>query len=404
MAALMRKPEIPALTGLRGVAALMVVINHYAAGAAPFPLAEAPTALMALVAMPGLGMTLFFTLSGFVIVYNYLDLPWREQPLSSFGRFAWHRISRLYPGLLLFLFICLTPDLLRMEDGWKWILLHVFSVDTVLPVKLMGHLPGGWIFHVSWSIGTEFAMYAAFAALMLLAGRIGQVAIAVLVAGYCAAVLYLMNSPRAFSVMTSVVPVIGGPFDEANWVRWFWYISPYYRLLEFCLGAMAALVILRRPMAVSHHSFAWLSPIAVCALIGLHTYWFTASSRISPPALQLTSAILFSLLMLGAQHDNRTNRVLSSGPLILIGTASYSLYLFHNFAPAPYVFGGGRPFALMLVPPMIIDLATRLLIAIAMAWGLYQIVERPAQSWLRRLIPDRPRPTVTAAAIPVPAE
>src|SRR5580704_12670889 len=97
------RPDIPALTGLRGVAALFVVINHYAPGAAPFALATAPAWLRTLLATSDYGMTLFFTLSGFVIAYNYLDLPWQTATLRSLATFGWARFSRLYPLLFLFM-------------------------------------------------------------------------------------------------------------------------------------------------------------------------------------------------------------------------------------------------------------------------------------------------------------
>lgn len=77
----MTRSEIKSITGLRGVAAMLVALNHLTAAAAPFKLTTAPTALQAAFSMSGYGMTLFFTLSGFVITYNYFEKDWSKSQL-----------------------------------------------------------------------------------------------------------------------------------------------------------------------------------------------------------------------------------------------------------------------------------------------------------------------------------
>jgi peptidoglycan/LPS O-acetylase OafA/YrhL len=58
----MKQGEIPALTGLRGVAALCVVLGHYAGWLIVVPRAEMPASYWAWSgALPGIGMSIFFT-------------------------------------------------------------------------------------------------------------------------------------------------------------------------------------------------------------------------------------------------------------------------------------------------------------------------------------------------------
>src|SRR5690349_1128988 len=97
------KANIDSLTGLRGIAAMMVVCNHYYVWSATYPISSAPSWLTPLFGTSNYGMTLFFTLSGFVITYNYYDFGWERTPLQSFASFAFRRFSRLYPALLVFL-------------------------------------------------------------------------------------------------------------------------------------------------------------------------------------------------------------------------------------------------------------------------------------------------------------
>src|SRR4051812_10918 len=123
------RAEIPALTGLRGAAALLVVMAHYSQWCAPYTSGTAPAAFQVLFEVDQLGMTLFFTLSGFVITYNYLDMDWRQAPWESLTRFLFLRFSRLYPALMVFFLLILLRQPPRLGDGSiMWWTLHVTSV------------------------------------------------------------------------------------------------------------------------------------------------------------------------------------------------------------------------------------------------------------------------------------
>src|SRR5262249_14107703 len=65
------RPAIPALTGLRFIAALTVVISHSVTLLLLFPAGAMPRWQSYLLEIGGIGMPLFFVLSGFVIHYNY---------------------------------------------------------------------------------------------------------------------------------------------------------------------------------------------------------------------------------------------------------------------------------------------------------------------------------------------
>jgi peptidoglycan/LPS O-acetylase OafA/YrhL len=148
------RAEIPALTGVRGIAALRVVWNHYFHWCSPYPSATAPGELDWLFGTSDFGMTLFFVLSGFVITYNYAHLDWRGDPLGSFKRFAWLRFSRLYPVLLLFLLMSLYDRPRPHQFDW-WTLLHVLSVQSWAPFTLDGAVTIRSQFGLAWSISAE---------------------------------------------------------------------------------------------------------------------------------------------------------------------------------------------------------------------------------------------------------
>jgi peptidoglycan/LPS O-acetylase OafA/YrhL len=97
------RQDVPALTGLRFVAAFSVLIGH---GFAWMLQSHAtPWGIVYWVGeASGFGMTLFFVLSGFVIHYNYAILVtqgrWR-----GVGTYLWARFARLYPLFLLMMLV-----------------------------------------------------------------------------------------------------------------------------------------------------------------------------------------------------------------------------------------------------------------------------------------------------------
>ena len=102
-----RQP-LPALTGLRFLAALYVVGFHYAP-----PLQHGADVFMS---AGYSAVSLFFCLSGFVLAYNYLDVE-RDAITVDRGRFWLSRFARVYPAYLLALAVTAPIFISRMMEG-----------------------------------------------------------------------------------------------------------------------------------------------------------------------------------------------------------------------------------------------------------------------------------------------
>src|SRR5690242_16068250 len=83
-----RRPDLPALTGLRFVAAVWVLLFHTARERS----AGVPV-IGQLIDIGYVGVSLFFVLSGFILVYTY----WREDGDLNARSFWWHRVARVVP-------------------------------------------------------------------------------------------------------------------------------------------------------------------------------------------------------------------------------------------------------------------------------------------------------------------
>ncbi len=79
---------MPALTGIRFFAALMVFFHHIP----PFTLENSPLFLTKFINELYVGVTMFFILSGFIITYKYL-----LKEKFDYREYLWKRFTRIYP-------------------------------------------------------------------------------------------------------------------------------------------------------------------------------------------------------------------------------------------------------------------------------------------------------------------
>ncbi|HZB19493.1 MAG TPA: acyltransferase, partial [Blastococcus sp.] len=99
-----RIPEIRALTGLRIIAALLVVVFHIRGNLrSAFP--AFTDAVWPILDSGEMGVDLFFALSGFVLTLNYVDAVGVRLSRSGTARFLWARVARVWPAYVVTLLI-----------------------------------------------------------------------------------------------------------------------------------------------------------------------------------------------------------------------------------------------------------------------------------------------------------
>jgi peptidoglycan/LPS O-acetylase OafA/YrhL len=151
---------LPSLEGLRFLASLMIVANHY------LEYLNIPTEAV------NLAVDLFFVISGIVIAMNYQG---RISDFGSYFDFVRKRIARLYPlhiATLLFyvaLGLVIATGKVTPENAEK------YNPSQILPNLLMVHawFPNGEISYnyVSWSISAEFFVYLCFPPILFAVAR-----------------------------------------------------------------------------------------------------------------------------------------------------------------------------------------------------------------------------------------
>jgi peptidoglycan/LPS O-acetylase OafA/YrhL len=343
-----RGTPIVSLTGVRGIAALWVVMCHFRTELA-LALPGLPAGdLLEAVAFHGyLGVDLFAFLSGFVISYTYGDR------LASFGgaqtrRFLWLRLARVYPMHLFMLVVFVVARVLgegtsaltsAAGDATFWrqaLLIHGWGFDETFAWNVP-----------SWTVSSEWFCYLLFPlfAPALQRVRSGPLAagLAVLVLATTTALLFAVGHPRFTAYLDWGLLRIGG---------------------EFLTGCL-----LYRAWKADFGRDRYWGWTALFALV------FSVFASTLHPALAVPgfAVVVYAL----AWQESPAHRVFGNRVVVYLGEISYSVYLVHWFV-LQYV----EPLGLSALPDSV-RVWAMFAVVIAASAAAHHAIENPARRWLR---------------------
>ena len=304
--------RLDALTGLRFLAAFHVLLYHYAPGLG----AQRAPWLLHIVEAGYAAVGLFYVLSGFILVAVY-----GGEELSGEGRrrFWIARFARVYPAYLLAALLWLPVVLIEgpAPDATLGALVTILGVQAWFP-----SLATVWNFP-AWSVSVEAFFYAVFPlALMRLRG-FSRVGVWVLLAATWAAAVAPPLIQIALSQGDGPGVVSPGSF-AVNLVKY----HPLVRLPEFLFG-----MGIGRLYATGWRPARW--PALHLAAAALLVLTLACSDRI--PYLLIHNGLLlpvYGALVIGlASSRSPLERLLAWGPMVLLGDASYSLYILQEPVP-----------------------------------------------------------------------
>jgi peptidoglycan/LPS O-acetylase OafA/YrhL len=340
----MGNKTIPALTGLRGVAALWVVLFHLMIGG------------RSIVTNGYLGVDIFFILSGFVLAHVYAD-RFRSRGAAVYGSFLKARVARIYPLHLvvlgaLVLIVLTVPDFAsQYPEPDRRFGAGCLAASAVLLQNWFYWLPMCWN-GPSWSLSAEWFAYLLFPIFMLATQYWRRPATALCLAGLCLCGLVLALRMKGVSSTN----VQGTP----GLVR---------MSLQFACGCL-----IFRALRTGLKPLPFLAEIGVLAM-------FAAALILQNTLLLLIS--FAAIILLAAQNEGLLAKALSTRIAVLLGEISYSIYLVH-WMVLQFL---NRMTAKVADDPVhiIIFGVSEVALILALSACTYRLIEVPARAWGRKI-------------------
>jgi peptidoglycan/LPS O-acetylase OafA/YrhL len=368
------RPELGVLTSVRALAALQVVLLHTLFELGGNWAQALPAAVVRVLTQGQVAVSFFFVLSGFILAYTYCQ---PAQGLRGTPERFWRaRFARIYP-LYVLAFVLDLPRGVSFFLGanaspvgaWGRIAISGLAYLALLQswyprVTNSWNTPG-------WSLSVEAFFYAVFPRLIAATRRDGGRRL--LIAGVAAWAIPLV----LFAVVArSHAAVIAQPAVET-----FWRSFPPLRLPEFMLGVGTGTMFVSGRLQTNLKSLRW----AGFAAIGLVLVLLGAPLHLPKALVENTlEAPLFAIMIAAAAAGALRAPVwLLSKPFIMLGRASYAVYIVHQPFKALFVRAAAQ---VGLDSPSPWLLIAYLVSLQALCVGLFVWIEDPC----RRLIARRP--------------
>jgi peptidoglycan/LPS O-acetylase OafA/YrhL len=300
-----RRQRLAGLDGIRGLAALYVVVNHVFLRAFPgYPADHAPFWAGWLI-YGRFAVAVFIVLSGFSLALSPARHGWRLDGLSQFARRRARRILPAYWAALAFSLAVawlIVPQPGHGVPDAKSVLINGLLVQNIVGA----HSPNA----AFWSMAVEAQLYLLFPLLLLIVRR--------------------RSALVMLATVTLVVGAVGifGPLISR--LDTFVIQSPPDLAALFAVGILSAGIV---GASTARRSWPWPWLALAAAVPVLATIWWQGSvwtlDHLFWVDIALGPAIACLLAGLATGRPAPLLRLLDARPIHSLGSSSYSLYLTH---------------------------------------------------------------------------
>lgn len=304
-----RKPALPALTGVRTLLAVNIMLFHFTPPHMQL--------LYPLINNSYVFVGFFFLLSGYVLAYNYADRSTRLNK-RQFWKARFARLYPIYAFSLVFSVLMVGQEWHARSHG------EFFAGMVMTPLLLQGWDPWLATFWntVAWTLSCDLFLYLLFPYLLRLPWpekplRLVGLVLAIWGVGLIPHAIYLFTNPDH----------LPGPINRYSygfWLRGLKYSPPAY-LCTFAAGI--ALGKLQARMRLTHRQ---RTAVAVASLVAIALFFAFVVDHV--PYILMHGGFLiplFGALVIGLSGHNFVASAFAWKPIELLGQCSYCLFLLH---------------------------------------------------------------------------
>jgi peptidoglycan/LPS O-acetylase OafA/YrhL len=253
-----------------------------------------------------LGVDFFFVLSGFIITLIHLKDIESRGSVRSFLRKRFNRIFPFYWVTFLFFLAIEYPDF-QFKPSLKTALDPHTSYGISTLVKSIFLLPlnaNRMLIYVTWTLTYELAFYSIFAIAIWKGWKGVRIILPIWL-------LFIFINSRSLLPKTDFIQIFGGTLN-----------------IEFLFGCLAAYLFLKAEKRMTLKMF--LGFIAVLTLMFAAYLSWHSFNRDALGMTIILAATASAIILYGATLDTTRRTWLAAPLLVLIGDASYSIYLTHT--------------------------------------------------------------------------
>lgn len=351
--------QINQITFTRFIAALTVVYFHY--GMQAFP-ANIPWINESVTAGP-IAVNYFYVLSGFIMAIAYFRLN-PDRPLNK--RSYWiARFARIYPVYLVGLLLMVVASSHELEEKPLALPLHLSMLQAWIPGYPMTlNNPG-------WSLSVEAFFYLCFPFLLVLIYKTGLKYVALI-----GLITWIVTQ----YVLTDAIN--SSQYTGKSLLHDFIYYHPLMHINAFIAGLVCGVLFKQ-----NSHKLKSPHPIWLLASLGLIVLLLETRPQLEAllglklaytNGLIAPAFLLFIWLL--AASKNKVTDWLSHPFLILLGEASFSLYILQKPVFGLY----NRLIETRINLGEVADFYAALALLIVISIASYNLFETPAREWIKK--------------------
>ena len=304
----------PQLDSIRAIAVMLVMISHFIPGSS------------AIAPLGGIGVRLFFVLSGFLITRILLD--YRDRPIeSALKTFYFRRFLRIFPLFYFALLVSYAMDFgaVRSTIGW-----HVTYLTNFL-IYSRGEFPAA-VTHF-WSLAVEEQFYLVWPLLVL--------------------TLPLRALPWVIACMIPISPLTMTIADDPMAS-----VLPISNLDALGFGALLAVPAAQRYVTAAG---LWIGAPVFAVTIVMR--WFSVGdvTRDVPLGFAMPLASAWLVWRAAEGFGGIAKKIFEWRPALYVGRISYGVYVYHALMPyflkrlfPIWTYGEGQQFVILVSTTIVV--------------------------------------------------